>query len=138
MLEDSSSGTVDVADGRSTRDSAPAKLPVSVIIPAFNRADTLPRALHSILAQRPAVPTEIIVVDDHSEDESATVAATLGARVIRHDRNQGAAAARNTAVTAAGQPWLATLDSDDEWLPDHLATLWPLRAGHVLVAGAGV
>ena len=108
--------------------------PVSVIIPAFNRADTLPRALRSVLMQS-LRPAEIIVVDDHSADATGAVGRKWGARVIRHQHNQGAAAARNTAIAAATQPWLAPLDSDDEWLPDHLATLWSLRGDHVLVAG---
>lgn len=119
-------------------DEGHSRLPVSVIIPAFNRADTLPRALDSIRSQRPFGPAEVIVVDDHSDDESGEIARRCGARVIRHERNQGAAAARNTAVAAATQPWLALLDSDDEWLPDHLDVLWRLKAGHVLVAGASM
>ncbi|MBA2346877.1 MAG: glycosyltransferase, partial [Solirubrobacterales bacterium] len=53
-------------------------------------------------------------------------------------RNQGEGAARNTAIGAASQPWIGVLDSDDAWHPDLLATLWPLRAGHVLVAGAAL
>jgi glycosyltransferase involved in cell wall biosynthesis len=113
-------------------------LPVSVIIPAFNRSDTLPRALASAKSQWPCAPAEIIVVDDHSADASGDVARRYGARVIRHERNQGAAAARNTGVAAASQPWLAMLDSDDEWLPDHLDVLWRLRDGHVLVSGASM
>ena len=111
--------------------------PVSVIIPAFNRADTLPRALRSVFAQT-VRPAEIIVVDDHSSDGTAELAEEWGVRVIRHERNQGAAAARNSAVAAATQPWLAPLDSDDEWLAHHIATLWPRRSDHVLVAGATV
>lgn len=113
-------------------------LPVSVITPTFNRADMLARALASVRSQRRYSPAEIIVVDDHSDDESGAIARHYGARVIRHDRNRGAAAARNTAVGAASQPWLAMLDSDDEWLPDHLDVLWKLRDGHVLVAGASM
>jgi glycosyltransferase involved in cell wall biosynthesis len=49
-------------------------------------------------------------------------------RVLRHKRNLGPGAARNTGVGATDQPWVAVLDSDDEWLPHHLATLWPLCA----------
>ncbi len=124
-------------------DAAPAQpgrvtLPISVIIPTFNRADTLPRALTSVQAQRPYAPAEVVVIDDHSDDESGEIARAYGARVIRHERNKGAAAARNTAVAAATQPWLAMLDSDDEWLPDHLELLWKLRGSHVLVAGASM
>jgi GT2 family glycosyltransferase len=113
-------------------------LPVSVIIPTFNRSDTLPRALASVQSQRPCAPAEIVVIDDHSTDASGDIARGYGARVILHERNQGAAAARNTGVAAATQPWLAMLDSDDEWLPDHLDVLWKLRDGHVLVSGASM
>jgi glycosyltransferase involved in cell wall biosynthesis len=91
-----------------------------------------------VASQRRYAPAEIIVVDDHSDDDSGELARRHGARVIRHERNQGAAAARNTAVAASAQPWLAMLDSDDEWLPDHLEVLWRLRDGHVLVAGASM
>jgi glycosyltransferase involved in cell wall biosynthesis len=118
--------------------SAPPPLPVSVIVPAYNREALLERALASVAAQRGARPAEIVVVDDASTDDTAAVAERLGARVVRHDANRGAAAARNTGIAAATQPWLAMLDSDDEWLPHHLATLWELRDGHDLVAGASI
>jgi GT2 family glycosyltransferase len=113
-------------------------LPVSVVVPAYNRAELLERALAGVAAQRPARPAEVIVVDDASSDDTAAVARRAGARVIVHDANRGAATARNTAVAAATQPWLAMLDSDDEWLPHHLATLWALRDGYDLVAGASI
>jgi glycosyltransferase involved in cell wall biosynthesis len=113
------------------------RLPVSVIVPAFNRAGTLPRALGSVAGQQ-ARPAEVIVVDDCSSDDTAAVAEALGARVVRHEVNRGAAAARNTAIAAATQPWIAPLDSDDEWLPHHLRLLWAWRRGRVLVAGSAL
>ena len=113
--------------------SVPEPLPISVVIPAYNRAELLPRAIAGIRAQT-RLPAEILVVDDCSTDDGAAVAERLGCRVIRHDRNQGAATARNTGIAAAGQPWLALLDSDDEWLPEHLATLWRAREGHDIVS----
>lgn len=113
-------------------------LPVSVIIPAYNRGALLPRALASVAAQRPRPPLEVIVIDDASSDDTAQVAEELGARVVRHNRNLGAASARNSGIAAARGEWIAFLDSDDEWLPHHLATLWPRRWGHVLVAGASM
>jgi glycosyltransferase involved in cell wall biosynthesis len=113
-------------------------LPVSVVIPAYNRAGMLPKAIRSIQAQVPCRPAEVVVVDDGSSDRTATVAAENGARVIGHARNLGAAAARNTGVDAATQPWIALLDSDDEWLPHHLATLWRHREGCVLAGGAAL
>jgi GT2 family glycosyltransferase len=113
-------------------------LPVAVIVPAHNRADTLRRSLASACSQRPLLPAEVIVVDDGSSDDTSTVASSMGARVIRHPRNLGPSAARNSGVNATDCPWVAFLDSDDEWLPHHLAHLWDLRADHVLVAGSSL
>jgi serine acetyltransferase/GT2 family glycosyltransferase len=120
-------------------DTQPARLPISVVIPAYNSETTIARAVKSVLAQPEGFkPAEILVVDDHSTDRTAEIARELGARVIRHEINQGAASARNTAAAAASQPWLALLDADDEWLPNRLSALWPLRGSHVLVSGACV
>jgi GT2 family glycosyltransferase len=104
-----------------------------VVIPAYNREEMVKRALRSVQAQRRR-PAEVIVVDDASTDATAKVAEELGARVVRHERNRGEGGARNTGIASASQPWVALLDSDDEWLPHHLETLWQSRDGHVLVA----
>jgi GT2 family glycosyltransferase len=109
-----------------------------VIIPAYNRAAMLPRALESVWAQRPALPAEVIVVDDGSADETAAVAAEMGAKVIRHPQNLGLSAARNTGLRAASHSWVALLDSDDEWLPHHLESLRALCGDHVLVTGSAL
>jgi GT2 family glycosyltransferase len=98
----------------------------------------LRRSIASVWSQRPALPGEVVVVDDGSEDDTADVAIQMGAKVIRHPRNRGLSAARNTGLHAANQPWIALLDSDDEWLPDHLASLWCLRGEHVLVTGSAL
>jgi GT2 family glycosyltransferase len=111
---------------------------VSVVVPAYNRERLLPRAIRSVAAQRPSPPAEIIVVDDGSTDGTAAVAERLGVRVVTQASNQGAAAARNAGMRAATQPWIALLDSDDEWLPHLLATLWQLRDGHVLVSASSL
>lgn len=113
-------------------------LPVSVVIAAYNRGDMIRRAIVSALGQRPAQPAEIVVVDDASTDDTAAVAAELGVRVVRHAVNSGESAARNSGVAAATHPWIAVLDSDDEWLPGHLAALWPRRGSHVVVAGTAL
>jgi glycosyltransferase involved in cell wall biosynthesis len=113
-------------------------LPVTAVIPAFQREQLLEETLASVAAQSPRRPREVIVVDDCSTDRTAEIAERAGARVIRHERNRGAGAARNTAVAAASQPWIAPLDSDDRWLPHHLDTLWRMRDGHVFVAGAAL
>src|SRR3954469_1018376 len=113
-------------------------LPVSVVIPAYNRPEMVARAVRSALGQRPLPPAEVIVVDDCSTDHTGRAAREAGARVIRHERNRGEGAARNTGIAAATQPWIGLLDSDDEWLPGCLATLWPLRDGHILAGGAQI
>jgi glycosyltransferase involved in cell wall biosynthesis len=99
---------------------------VSVVVPAYNRAAVIGAAIGSVLAQTlpsPQAAVEIIVVDDASDDDLAGALRPFGesVRLIRHERNKGAAAARNTAVAAAGGDFLAFLDSDDTWSPDKLA-----------------
>ena len=98
--------------------------PVSVIIPAFNRAQTIGRALRSVLAQD-FTDFEIIVVDDASRDGLRAALATVSDRrltVLSHAENRGAAAARNTGIKAASGQYVAFLDSDDEWSPAKLRT----------------
>lgn len=115
-----------------------APLPVTVVIPVYNRAAMITRALASVAAQRPAEAAELIVVDDGSWDDTASVAEGLGATVIRHPRRLGAAAARNTGIGAASQPWVALLDSDEQWLPHHLSGLSGIADGHVLASGSAL
>ncbi len=96
---------------------------VSVVIPVYNGADTLQRALESVFAQT-FRDYEVVIVDDGSTDDLAGTLKPFGhrdIRVLRHDVNQGAAAARNTGVAAARGRLIAFLDSDDEWLPTKLA-----------------
>ena len=96
---------------------------VSVVIPAYNRAHLIGRAIASVLAQSYR-NFEIIVVDDASTDDLATTLAAAGSprlRCISHPRNRGAAAARNTGIAAANGEFTAFLDSDDVWFPGKLA-----------------
>ena len=99
--------------------AVPAMKPsVSVIIPSYNRKDTLTRAIRSVLSQS-LPPLEIIVVDDGSTDETNEVdfrGIDPRIRVIRHPTNRGGGAARNTGIDAAQGDWIAFLDSDDVWL----------------------
>ncbi len=118
--------------------AVPELLPVSVVIPAYNRPDMVTRAVHSAFAQRPRPPAEVIVVDDCSSDATGAAASAAGARVIRHVVNRGEGAARNTAIRAAAHDWIALLDSDDEFLPDHLAALWPHRDPHVVLGSSAI
>jgi glycosyltransferase involved in cell wall biosynthesis len=102
-------------------ESRPA-LPIAVVIPAYNRARHIASALESVLAQTRA-PAEIIVVDDGSTDDTAAVAQSFGANVLRQS-NAGVSAARNTGVRIARSPWIAFLDSDDLWAPNKLEMQW--------------
>ena len=92
-------------------------LSISAVIPAYNRARCLSRAIDSVINQSPAAD-EIIVVDDCSSDSTPQICAAFGDRIhyIRHPENKGASAARNTGVSAASSEWVAFLDSDDYWL----------------------
>lgn len=94
---------------------------MSVIIPTYNRASVLSRAIDCVLAQtHPEV--ELIVVDDGSSDNTAEVLARFGDRItyIRQE-NRGVSAARNVGMVAAKGDWVAFLDSDDEWHPTKIA-----------------
>ncbi len=95
---------------------------VSVILPFFDRAATLPRCIESVRAQTFS-DWELIAVDDGSSDGSLAVLKTFGdsrIRVLRHEKNAGPGAARNTAIEAARGNYLALIDSDDEWFPTKL------------------
>lgn len=103
--------------------ATPTETPtISVVVPTYNRAALLPRAVRSVLAQTYA-DIEIIIVDDASTDETESVVATLDdprIRYIRHESNLGGAATRNTGIKAARGKLIAFQDSDDEWLLDKL------------------
>ena len=92
----------------------------SVIIPTYNAAETIGRAVESVLGQHlPA--QEVIVVDDGSSDGTAAVVAAFGDRVrYLFQPNAGVSAARNAGVDAATGEWLAFLDADDWYYPDRL------------------
>lgn len=114
---------------------------VDVIIPAYNRARLLPRAINSVFRQTRADVCDITVIDDGSTDNTAEVVAGYGDRVrYLRQSNRGAGAARNAGIRATHHPLVAFLDSDDEWFPDKIErqlealARWPEV---VLVAGRG-
>jgi glycosyltransferase involved in cell wall biosynthesis len=116
---------------------------VSVIIPTYNRVGTLGRAIRSVLAQTHQ-DFEIVTVDDGSTDRTPELIESLEdprLRFVRHERNLGAGAARNTGVRRARGACLAFLDSDDEWTADTLRQqMRTIEAGGYLsgVAYAGI
>src|ERR1700675_3297227 len=100
-------------------------LRLSVIVPVYNDQDALGRCLGALTASCPP-GVEIIVVDDASTDESATVAARLASRLVRLSTNAGPAAARNYGAQHARGEILLFVDSDVIVAPgalDHVTTL---------------
>lgn len=103
----------------------------SVVIPLYNKGPHIARALDSVLAQT-VPPAEIIVVDDGSTDDGASIAsryASRGVQLLRQS-NQGVSAARNSGVGRARSDCVAFLDADDWWLPDHLEQVRSLVHTH--------
>src|SRR3982750_2709806 len=95
---------------------------IAVLLPVHNRADVLPRAIESVLAQT-LQEFELVVVDDGSTDNSVAVAKSFAderVKVIELRQNRGGNAARNAGVRAATAPLIAFLDSDDVYLPQKL------------------
>ncbi len=110
--------------------AAPAKPWLSVLVPVYNVRDYLAECVESVLAQAPAdAGVEVLLLDDCSTDGSADVMAALDARwpgrlrLLRHERNGGLSAARNTMIGAARGDYLWFLDSDDKLLPGAIAGL---------------
>lgn len=98
---------------------------ISVIIPTYNRGNTLPHAVDSV-RQQTFQDLEIIVVDDCSSKPVADSLAESAAfdprlKIIRHEHNLGQAAARNTGASHAQGQWLAFLDDDDLYYPEKLS-----------------
>ncbi len=94
---------------------------ISVIIPAYNSAKTLPACLRALSCQT-HTPDEIIVVDDGSTDDTVKLARQMGARVLQQ-AHQGPAAARNLGARQAQGELLLFTDSDCEPLPDWIERL---------------
>jgi glycosyltransferase involved in cell wall biosynthesis len=100
---------------------------VSVVIPLYNSAATLRRAVASALGQS-LRDIEVLIVDDGSRDASLSLAHQLAAedprvRVIALPENRGKPHAMNVAIAAAGGTWMAVLDADDWYAPERLETL---------------
>ncbi|HVF83721.1 MAG TPA: glycosyltransferase family A protein [Sphingomicrobium sp.] len=96
----------------------------SVVIPLYNKGPHVERAILSVLEQdHPAA--EIIVVDDGSTDGGLEIVRGFkGVKVLRRPvPGPGGYAARNLGIVAASTEWIAFLDADDRWRPDHLSTL---------------
>jgi len=128
------------------RQSERAPVPISVIIPCFNAAGTIERALSSVLGQT-VLPREIILIDDASEDNGKTAQKlqelkeryghVVRIETISLPTNGGPATARNAGWDTATQPYIAFLDADDAWHPLKLAVQYAWMDDHPLVALSG-
>jgi glycosyltransferase involved in cell wall biosynthesis len=98
-----------------------ADLSLSVVIPAYNSAETLERCLNAVTRQL-APGDEVIVVDDGSTDDVAAVASRFRATIVRLDRRSGVAAARNRGADRATRPVLFFVDADVVLHPDAIAS----------------
>lgn len=120
--------SISAPDQRSTPPSD--TVPIAAAVHVYNRAALIGETLRSILAQT-VRPAEIVVLDDGSTDGTAEAAAAVSplVRVVRTP-NQGPGLARDGAIRACSAPWVALCDSDDHWMPDHLAHLAEAVAAH--------
>ena len=98
---------------------------ISVVIPCFNSAKTIERALRSVESQT-TKPHEVLVVDDASSDNTVSVieqyerSSSLNIRVIKQSANGGPSVARNAAWNVSTGEFVAFLDADDQWHPQKL------------------
>ena len=112
---------------------------VSVVVPVHNRADVVGDAIASLM-QQSFGDFEVIVVDDGSTDQSAEIALRSGdgrVRLVRHERNLGIPAARNSGLDAATGAFIAWLDSDDLARPGRLAEQVRFLSAHPDTAALG-
>lgn len=102
-------------------------VPVSVVIPCYNSADTIERTIRSVVAQT-VLPAEVWIINDGSTDNTLSVLEEINARygsyfrlnIINFPSNRGPSAARNAGWDSATQPYIAFLDADDTWHPKKL------------------
>lgn len=92
---------------------------ISVVIPTYNRYDSLKRALDSVYKQT-YQPAEVIVIDDGSDDATAQIIELFPNIKYFYQENSGVSSARNLGIKKATSTWIAFLDSDDEWHKDKL------------------
>ena len=121
--------------------AAPATPKLSVLIPCWNSAATIERAIHSVLAEH-EIPLECVVIDDGSIDGTADVVRAMAERdarivLVRLEANEGVSNARNRGLAVARGKWLAFLDADDRLLPGAIAALMRPTSGPDVLAVIG-
>lgn len=115
----------------------PRTVPVTVLVPAYNEADTLADTLLSLLTQSVA-PQEILVIDDCSTDDTAGVAERLGVKVVRPERNTGSKAGAQTfALRHVRTALVMAIDADTTLASDAIERLLPAFEDSEVVAACG-
>jgi teichuronic acid biosynthesis glycosyltransferase TuaG len=97
---------------------------VSIVMPAYNAGKTVRKSVESVIAQT-FLDWELIVIDDGSRDDTASILSELAEKddrihFLQNEKNSGASYTRNRAVSIAKGEWIAFLDSDDLWMPEKL------------------
>ncbi len=113
---------------------------VSVVVPTYNRSQFLVKAVRSVLGQSYR-NLEIILVDDHSNDDTREAIQRImdpRLKYIRHEKNRGGSATRNTGIRAETGDYIAFLDDDDEWLSLKVARQLEAIKGHDAVVCASL
>lgn len=105
---------------------------ISILMPAYNAANTIGPAIQSIQAQSEN-DWELIVINDNSRDDTVAIVTAMARtdpriRLVHNSGLQGAAPARNTGLAAANGRYIAFLDADDLWLPEKLTRQLALMA----------
>ncbi len=109
---------------------------ISLYIPCYNVEEYLARAIEGVLRQSYGVD-EVLIIDDGSRDRTLEIASCYPVQVVRHERNRGLAAARNTAFRSARNDLVAALDADCVPEPDWLEKLVPLLEQKAVAAAGG-
>jgi glycosyltransferase involved in cell wall biosynthesis len=109
---------------------------LSVVIPTYNSAAFITRALASVRGQTVAAH-EVIVVDDGSTDQTDQVVRDFGGAIYIRQPNGGVSVARNTGIRAASGDWVALLDADEEWLPHKTERQFDLLDRHPDIVWCG-
>ena len=103
---------------------------ISVVIPSYNRLESLKRAIQSVLSQHSPVD-ELIVVDDGSTDNTtAYISRNYPEIKLIQQANQGVSAARNAGIHKASYEWIALLDSDDSWHQNKISSIREALINH--------
>jgi glycosyltransferase involved in cell wall biosynthesis len=116
----------------------PARLPLTVIIPALNEAAVIEKTIRGVQKHLKDIPHEIIVVDDGSRDQTGDIARGAGARVIRHPAPGGYGNALKSGICASRHELLAIIDADGTYPIEKLSELYDAVAeeGYHMAVGA--